>query len=238
MADRPILFSAPMVLGLIREARAPGTGKSQTRRLGGVPIIERTEADGWHIHNRWGGIFASSGSDVGAHAADLLPIQPGDRLWVREEWRSSEAYDDLKPSEMGGEEPIQYSADGAVVRWSKGTARPGRRRASMHMPRWASRLTLTVTDVRVQRLQDISEEDAISEGSGLYVPGHGFITEDELRAEPGYSNFLAPRAGFEVIWTEINGLDSWSANPWVAAYSFDVEDRNIDATSSNALRRA
>lgn len=100
---------------------------------------------------------------------------------------------------------------------------------SIHMPRWASRLTLRITDVRVQRLQDISEEDARAEGAGLYVPGHGFITEQTLHADPGYSNFLAPRQGFEAIWTEINGADSWAANPWVWAISFEVIRENVDA---------
>jgi hypothetical protein len=81
----------------------------------------------------------------------------------------------------------------------------------IHMPRWASRMTLTVTEVRVQRLFEISDEDAIAEG----WPGP--------TAEIHF-----PRAWFQELWWSIHGFRSWEANPWVAAISFVVERRNID----------
>ena len=83
----------------------------------------------------------------------------------------------------------------------------------MFMPRWASRLTLAVTDVRVQRLQDISEEGARSEGALV---------------EYGEGANISERRAFNLIWEHINGAGSWAANPWVTATTFAVERRNID----------
>jgi hypothetical protein len=77
------------------------------------------------------------------------------------------------------------------------------------MPRWASRITLEITEVRVERLQDISEVDAIAEGT----PGsHGAI--------PGYGYNATPGEQYRWLWESINGLGSWEANPWVWAVSF------------------
>jgi len=96
----------------------------------------------------------------------------GDRLWVREAWRTADVLDDLPPRDLRKTEdatidrtPIRYEADGATHDFDE-TCDPafGRLRPGMFMPRWASRLTLTVTDVRVQQLLDITEEDARAEG--------------------------------------------------------------------------
>ena len=86
----------------------------------------------------------------------------------------------------------------------------------MCMPRWASRLTLTVTDVRVQRLQEISEADAIAEGAPAVISGQG--VDGPVKTH---------RTGFVGIWNKING--NWLDNPWVVAITFVVEHRNIDA---------
>lgn len=135
----------------------------------------------------------------------------GDRLWVREglcQCGSAVAYraDDI------------VHGDAEWV-WKRRTL------PSIHMPKGLSRFTLTVTNVLVHRLQDITEADAKAEGCGLYVADHGWITEDELRADPGYSNFICARHGFEDVWRTIHGKDSWYVNPWVAAYTFTVERR-------------
>ncbi len=88
----------------------------------------------------------------------------GDRLWVRKAWRTTIELDHETPAQfVGGYGGVQFEADGAQVDWD-GVDRPGRLRAGMHMPRALSRLTLFVHEVRVQRLQDISEEDAVAEG--------------------------------------------------------------------------
>ena len=92
---------------------------------------------------------------------------------------------------------------------------PPRWRPSIHMPRSASRLTLTVTEVRVQRLQDISEEDARAEGiEGEFLPW-----------PQGYWTY---RPYFAELWNSLHGPDAWDANPWVVALSFTVQHGNID----------
>lgn len=210
MSDRPLIMSGPMVKALL-DGR-----KTQTRRIvkGEVlpaadlasEMMEDLELRGW-----------SSFGEVWAH----VPYAVGDRLWVREALHAA--------SNDQGAQWAAYRADGRdvypLLRW------PWKRPTlpSIHMPRWASRLTLLVTDVRVERLQDISEKDARAEGVGLYVPGHGFITESELRCDPGYSNFLDPRLGFETIWSEIHGPDAWARNDWVTAITFRTIRANIDA---------
>jgi len=146
-------------------------------------------------------------------------VKPGDRLWVRENF----SYDRLDV-DKDGILPPWYWADGNPEDgdWTKP-------KPSIHMPRWASRLTLTVTATKIERLHDISEADAKAEGCGLYVAGHGWITEDELRVDPGYSNYLAPRLGFEDIWRQLHGDDAWAANPEVVAISFKTSAMNIDS---------
>ena len=119
--------------------------------------------------------------------------QPGDRLWVRETFGHFERNENFAP---GCE--VFYRADGeslALEPW----------RPSIHMPRWASRITLEVTGVRVERLQGISEADAIAEGvrNSLHLPGGRFAREN-----------------FEHLWWTVNGDGSWESNPWVWVVEF------------------
>ena len=95
------------------------------------------------------------------------------------------------------------------------------------MPRWASRLTLTVTDVRVERLQDISEADAIAEGCAPL--SHPMGRADLLWHEIGPDQWQAPSRWYRTLWDSINGAGAWADNPWVVAVSFDVREGNIDA---------
>lgn len=141
----------------------------------------------------------------------ILP-SGGDRLWVREAWAPMDL--DLA---FSTEDPslILYRAD-------EEECLPGRWRPSIHMPRWASRILLEITDVRVERVQDISEEDARAEGAPMYVIGHGPISDGELAADPGYYRDNLYRNGFEDLWDRINGPRGygWDANPWVWVVSF------------------
>ena len=139
MTDRPILFSAPLIRAILREVSAPGTGKTQTRRVL-KPRPRRT-------------IFFDA-KTAGLEQFREPAYRAGDRLWVRE----AISYDRLDV-DRDGILPPWYWADGNpdAGDWT-------RPKPSIHMPRWASRLTLIVTDVRVQRLQDISEDDARAEG--------------------------------------------------------------------------
>lgn len=226
MADRPIIFSAPMIRALL-DGR-----KTQTRR-----ILREQPGEGvgaWRVARTPGGNACYEWrSKFGAYLGDVCRVYGvGDRLWCREAWRTAAAYDDLAPSQMGGEEPIFYEADGERRTWGHPVTSPkGRLRASMHMPRWASRLTLIVTDVRVQRLQEISEEDAIAEGMMRdNVPG-----SESFGAWSGGIDFLYgwdAQGAFRRTWEIINGPGAWESNPWVAAYTFSVHKANIDSPAN------
>ncbi|WP_245442228.1 hypothetical protein [Rhizobium chutanense] len=129
--------------------------------------------------------------------------------------------EDANPSELypciGFEGEVLRKAE---IRW----------RPSIHMPRWASRLTLLVTAVKIERVQDISEADAIAEGIERYKSGWmpyttAFYEADGLTPANYHPD---PRESFRSLWIMINGLDSWNANPWVIAYAFTVEKQNID----------
>jgi hypothetical protein len=162
----------------------------------------------------------------------------GDRLYVRESWRCEARYDDLAPRDIPSSAPIYYAADPDPRDSDPGCA--GRYRHGRFMPRWASRLTLTVTEVRVQRLQDISEDDALAEGVEMesadppfyYVPG---IWPHSLTAvgieEPGGRH--AERS-FAKLWNSLHGADAWERNDWVAAYTFTVQRGNIDQIGATA----
>ena len=206
MTDLPILFSGPMVRALLEDR------KTQTRRslkfqpAPGISIVRKTirpiDATPYHAFERR--------SVYGNYAGELdIRIKRGDRLWVREAWRCNGWATDVatifyRASEGDGYTAMceQYPVAGKAYLRPTASWRP-----SIHMPRWASRLTLIVTDVRVERLQDISEADAKAEGI------------DDRDVVCGYSE----------LWDQINGNGAWEANPWVVAYTFRVIKANIDA---------
>lgn len=221
MTDRPILFSAPMVRALL-DGR-----KTQTRRaLNPQPSLTSSSGTSY------------IGKDGKGHS---LRISVGDRLWVREAWRTQEAFDAQSPVEIVAEFeaewgapsiPRFYEADGkcddhSTEQWLESPA--GRLRASMHMPRCASRLTLTVTDVRVERLRDITREDAIAEG--LVKMPLAPARAVEMGCDWGFegdNRHGSPVSAYAALWDSINGAGTWEANPWVAAYTFTVHHGNID----------
>jgi len=166
------------------------------------------------------------------------PCAVGDRLWVREAWRAAASLDALSGSAIADRcmeagyrrpwAPIRYEADGArnsAKDWREfgstpGEAAPGRYRHARFMPRWASRITLEVTAVRVERLQDISEKQAHAEGVDNHMAATA-VGSDATRGE------LLPATvhGFAHLWESINGAGSWSANPWVWAVEFRRVER-------------
>jgi hypothetical protein len=194
--ERPILFSAPMVRAILDGQ------KTQTRRV--VKPAGRLVATSWSpLHPERGlrvtvrtGPRSTHTGPIGDHL-DACPYgEPGDRLWVRETW-----------ARFPGNDPV-YRATydgrfGSGWKW----------KPSIHMPRWASRLTLEVTAVRVERLHDISESDAANEGISC-SSGHRWGL-----AETGVEH-NAPSHAFRSLWQNINGPGSWEANPWVWAVSF------------------
>lgn len=211
MTARPILFSAPMVRALLA-----GT-KTQTRRivkhmetLSGHEARLYIDGDGWlsavvPTPSRFAWVQDTKGRKM------RCPYGvPGDRLWVRETWATGHEWDRCKPREVPTTAPVFYRATPP----SGADPRPGETRVSIHMPRWASRLTLSLTDVRVERLQDISEADAQAEGVTFFhvTPGsdpNGWYPE-------GY------RTNYRATWESINGSGSWAANPWAWCLSFTV----------------
>jgi len=187
-------------------------------------LKQATERDEYH---RAGG--AGDGSMLRGAIAGLvqgcLHGQPGDLLWCRERQRVIETW---VPGPDGMGIRVRYEADGAESGWLpyperlKGTPVVGKCLAYGGY-RESSRLTLRVTDVRVERVQDISEEDARAEG----VTGHDPEPVDEggtIYAWPGRSSAPCPRAHFAHLWDSINGRRpgcSWADNPWTWAVSFE-----------------
>ncbi len=215
MTDRPILFSAPMVRALLAGR------KTQTRRM--FNGIEQMENGSFHI---FGGMVGVSEEDVPKHAPDYVRIQVGDHLWVREAWRCNGWATDVATIFYAASAGDGYTA--MCEQYPVADKRPlrvtGGWRPSIHMPRWASRLTLTVTDVRVERLKDISGSDAIAEGAD--ITSEQTMTGPMVKVAPG--TYLSPVAWYHRLWDSINGAGAWDANPWVVAYTFTVQHGNID----------
>lgn len=192
MKERPILFSAPMVRALLA-----GT-KTQTRRIA-KPVR----------HPDLGNVY-TPGALVLEHEPQHVierccPYgQPGDRLWVRETFGHFERNENFKPGC-----DVFFRADGNCLELEPW-------RPSIHMPRWASRILLEITDVRVERLQDISREDAQAEGCDHNDPC------DHVRHSCASIGCQGPdyRVGYRQLWEQINGAGSWAANPWVWAITF------------------
>lgn len=169
-------------------------------------------------------------------------VKPGDRLWVRESWRP---IGDLPLSECTGPADIRFSASVDEAEWAISKWRP-----SIHMPRWASRLTLVVTEVRRQRLQEISKADAIAEGISAHatvkecradglawgdVPADApddaiyWLADYQTKGDEDYAITLDPRESFRGLWASIHGSEEWAGNPEVVALTFIVHRCNIDA---------
>jgi hypothetical protein len=211
MTIRPILFSGPMIKALLAGR------KTQTRRIlrwkaepglnlaftGLSPERLRTNGtpDGvWTLVSRGRGGCWEERARVNTYA-------PGDLLWVRETW----SHTGTGVWKVGD---IYHVVDGKLVYRADGDDGIGGWFPAIHMPRMASRLTLVVTETRVQRLQEISEADAIAEGTPRM--------SDETRED------------FAALWTSINGKRAgatWADNPWIVAITFTVHHGNVDQIS-------
>lgn len=130
----------------------------------------------------------------------------GDRLWAREAWSTHAAFDAMPPSSLTTRS-IHY--------WAKGKAKTGKRRTSISMPRWASRISLEITNIRIERLNDISKADAIKQGG---PQGHPSI--DKVSRGLGYSDWT--RSWFAQTWDWVNKIHTWASNPWVWVIEFSV----------------
>ncbi|MBH3364829.1 MULTISPECIES: hypothetical protein [Pseudomonas] len=195
--ERPILFSAPMVRAIL-EGR-----KTVTRRA--VKIQPRTKGD---IGSYGQGQPFIRHPDPTKRNPECPYGRPGDRLWVREAWAADAQLDGIAPRDLSQGEPIMYPADGSVRQTGCAMISQGRGRPSIHMPRWASRILLEITAVRVERLQDISEDQAEAEGMNF------------LRHIPDADETLTAAQLFECLWSSISGDESWTGNPWVWVVEF------------------
>jgi hypothetical protein len=138
----------------------------------------------------------------------------GDRLWVREAWKAHPTFDHLPPRDIP-QTHVWYMAD-------DGYKAESRYRQGMHMPRWASRITLEITSVRVERLQDISEVDAIAEGVESLRAERIYWKDYSNPAGKGVESLTAASAlaSYRTLWEAINGTGSWQDNPWVWVVEF------------------
>ena len=247
MPDRPILFSGPMVQALIRG------DKTETRRLCKGPVPEPPAMDAIHptntaIHpapyldsycgdpmtpanprgmsNAW---CWWTRDDRQGFPTFRVPHVPGDALWVRETHQINAC----------GSHPnwtadmVWYQADGAQIWLPKPVEYEGRCTfglswcPSTHMPRWASRITLTVKAVRVERLQEIDEEGAKAEGI-YWSDGFEGWTSGAGPDESCDFHMSRPVAAYEKLWDRIHGTGAWDLNPWVTVTQFSVRLGNID----------
>jgi hypothetical protein len=238
MTQSPILFSSPMIRALL-DGR-----KTQMRRI----IKPQPFVSGYHE-----GEIAINAKQSTSPPYDLYWLfsakavgraavltqhytprhQPGDLLWVRESFNATWL-----------DNGVLYRADGGSAKEAGYEAEP-KWKPSIHMPRWASRITLEVTAVKVERLQDISEEDAKAEGVYRVDPTPDEIASGDCTADdfvwmaPGERQGFGPRRNAEqwgpdpvfayrLVWEAIHGKGSWQANPWVTTISFLPHLRNID----------
>lgn len=195
MTERPILFSAPMVRAILT-----GT-KTQTRR------VVKPQPDFLPDHGyRVGDALCCNGKPV------MCPFghPGGDRLWVREAWGTCSVFDDVAPRDLPPFAPMKYYADGKIVGATAGYGLILKARPSIHMPRRFSRINLEITAVSVERLQGISEADAVAEG---------WMKRPEVSADP-HVHADAARDWYSDLWEQINGPGSWDANPWVWCLTF------------------
>lgn len=219
--EKPILFSGSMVRAILEDR------KTQTRRV----IKPQPDEDGLaKLKGEWRW-QDTSGKDYICPYGNI-----GDRLWVRETFR-------FDTNEK--EETITFRADGTVhhVQDNAGLLEEkdfGKWKPSIFMPRWASRITLEITDIQVQRIQDISEEDAIAEGIEMEVVDQTVRLKDYSNKvadekfdgqwfqswSSDYDNYIDDdiicRESFHTLWDSINAKRgyAWESNPWVYAISF------------------
>jgi len=210
MKERPIPFSAPMVPPVLDGS------KTQTRRVVKPQFNDDAEPAEMGLTNDQGHqISGHSGlwwDDCAGNsdAAIRSPYgQTGDRLWVRETWRGIV---NIAPPGHYEYAVAHYIPDREYCRrveYAASQAPDGEPwRPSIHMPRWASRILLEITGVRVERLQDISEADAIAEGvKPLQDAG---------------AVFAPAKSAYCDLWEAINGSGSWFTNPWVWVIEFKV----------------
>lgn len=232
---KPILFSGPMIRAIL-DGR-----KTQTRRwcmdstfpepLNELAFCDVRLADDGYLEGRKGPADTFErlvhGQGKAPECAGLLTRcsygDVGDHLWVRETWRTYQALDHCKPRDIFQGAGIHYDADNKSSVDGGPLYGRGKVRQSIFMPRWASRITLEITGVRVERLQEISANDCIGEGLDEFsLRGEASVYKDYAqKTYDPFEWFSVPKDSYESLWDSINGKRSqWSSNPWVWVLEF------------------
>ena len=189
----PILFSAEMVRAILadRKTQTRRVMKPQPGQLAGSDYVDGA----WYAEDEYGD----------SHPIRCPYGEAGDRLWVRETWRAVELDSGLDGVLFRGDNQVANSNCKHGDKW----------RPSIFMPRWASRITLENVGVRLERVQDISHEDATAEG-----------VEDVDHAPYGFPIHSYAVANFRVLWDQINAKRGfpWASNPWVWVVKFEVAE--------------
>jgi hypothetical protein len=212
--EHPILFSTPMVQAILAER------KTQTRR-----VIKNIEPESKYLGTGIKGKcwlepknFGKPKSEQTVSVIDQSPYgKIGDLLWVRETFAMVSWPTVILP---------HYKADQADDIWVD------KWKPSIHMPKAAARIWLEITDVRVERLHDISEDDAIAEGIETSI-----VKSELFQTYLGYKNYCpqdlednrwhrSPLESYRSLWSKINGVESLNANPWVWVVEFKVVSKN------------
>lgn len=243
MKELPILFSTMMVQANMEDR------KTNTRRLRGLEEINKYP-DEWH-YERFGGLAIGPHSGIehrfyngtGKVSTIKCPYgKSGDLLYVRESFQWMEGYIgagyyvfkadfSFQSGEWVKETPKKFHDQEVVRSW----------RPSIHMPKEAARIWLQVTDIRVERLKDISEEDAIAEGViGYEHEVLGWRFKDYYADAKGYGHpdhdypeVASAVASFHSLWNKINGPESCEANPWVWVVSYKILSKTGKPELSN-----
>ncbi len=235
MTERGMIFNAEMVRAIL-DGR-----KTQTRRIiqsaaknmqarGHEVISNRAPGDKWY------GDYVYSMRDRSGVWQDFTNEQflakcpfgvVGDRIWVREAFRVMGCATDVARLMYKASERNSFTESTRTVPVASCTKQPSHKwTPSIHMPRWASRITLEITDVRVERLNSISEADAAAEGVGsdIWFAAKG-VPEDEWSSLGEHGAERASHINtFATLWESIYGAESWQANPWV----WVIEFRRVD----------
>lgn len=211
MKERPILFSGPMVRAIL-DGR-----KTQTRRVVKLTDAGRVKKPGSHKNWHLGDPDAVLACQYG---------EPGDRMWVRETFANEVQVEHDQPPPHNDGRPVWYDDDGLWHQAHYRATDPApdlmyedhprdephcRWTPSIHMPRKASRITLEISGVRVERLNDICELHAQKEGAPLLSCGY------DAKADLSFASHVK---GFSNLWESINGHGSWEKNPWVWVIEF------------------
>lgn len=229
MKDRPIMMTPENA-----QKCHDGT-KTQTRRMNNLEIVNVNPSQ-WQFAGWLSGEYLAPFHRNGVTINIKCPYGvAGDRLWVREAWQekawSSKELNQAgflsapkKPRETYLNQDLYAIHKGG---YNRAIGDPGKWRSSIHMPRWACRTVLEITELRVERLQEISEEDAKAEGVTRIDHGREYYFS-AMRDEPDHRNWGDPTDAYKELWESIHGKGSWELNPWVWVIEFRKVEEDVN----------